>query len=311
LKFMRLSSVAIILVLLSVFVIFSCISQAQDGGHDDGDDRENSRDQGNMSAPKENPPKNPSQNQPENQAEREDSPTRPTEKPDEEKPPEKPDEEKPPEKPDEEKPPEKPDEEKPPEKPDEEKPPEKPDEEKPPEKPDEEKPPEKPSCRRQCDDCDDCDYWWLSLASWMNFDSWPNSWSNSDRWDISYYSSQITEAPGILVDESVSPQSVLPSIGDGQNVLRIVSIDGSINWGSIDMPQHQFARLIIVPSTSGQLNLEEMCPNGEIKYYYLGDVSAGNQYRLWKYSDSKGFHFFRYWIDDDYNYSDTIRINVN
>lgn len=252
-----------------MFVISSCVSQAQDEGHGDGGDKEKRRDQGNMSAPKVNPPNNPSQNQPENQPQREDSPTNS---------------------------------------------PEKPPEENPPAKPPEEDPPEKPSDRKHCDDCDDYDYWWLSLASWMDFGSGSNSWSNADRWGVSYYLSQINEAPGIIIDESVSsqyPPAVESTIDDGQNVLQIVSIDGSINWGSIDMPQYHYARLLIIPSTDGQLNLEEMCPNGEIRYYNLGDVSADHQYRLWKYSDSEGSHLLRYRIDDYYNYSDTVRIYVN
>lgn len=152
------------------------------------------------------------------------------------------------------------------------------------------------------------------MASWIDFGSWSNSWSSSNRWDVSYYSSQITETPGILVDESESSryaQSVLSSTDDDQNILRIVSIDGSVNWGSIEMPQYYFARLLMIPSTSGQLTLEEMCPNGETEYYDLGYVSADHEYRLWKYADSEGSHLFRYRIDDDYNYSNTIRIYVN
>lgn len=272
-KHTKQSSIAIILIILSAFVISSYISQAQDGGQPDqgngqpnqgsGQQDQGKRpNQGNMSAPKEDQPKNPSQNPPENQPEQQ-----PTEQQ--------------------------------------------------PQQPTEQQPPEKPPSQKHCDDCDDCDdcdYWWLSLASWMDSGSWSNSWSNSDRWEASYYSSQITETPGILVDESESSQytqSVLSSTGDVQNVLRIVSIDGSINWGSIEMPPYYFARLLMIPSTSGQLNLEEMCPNGEIRYYDLGDVSAGHQYRLWKYSDSEGSHLFRYRIGDDYNYSDTVRIYVD
>ncbi len=269
----KVSGAIVILVMISLAAICTCTSQAQNDDHDGGD-QERRQHQGNMSAPREDASKNPSHNQPE--------------------------------------------------KPDQLNQLEKPDEEKPHEKTDEEKPPDRKGrlicddCRKCCRDCDggdDCELWWQNLASWMSLASWMNSdsWSMSGQWDVSYYSGQIAEAPGILVDESESYQysmAVSSTVVEGQNVLRVASIDGSRNWGSMEMPLYYYARLLIIPSTSGELNLEEMGPDGEIRYYNLGYVSAVHQYRFWKYSDSEGSHLLRYRIDDSYDYSDTIRIYV-
>lgn len=135
---------------------------------------------------------------------------------------------------------------------------------------------------------------------------------NTDQGEGVYYSSQISEDSGTLIDESASGQynqaqyMLMP--GGSQNVFWIVSRDGSRNWRSIDMPLFRYARMLIIPSISGYMTLEEMYPGGRVRYYEFGYVQSNRPYRLWFYADTPGVHQGRYEVNG--RYSDTLTFNV-
>ena len=136
-----------------------------------------------------------------------------------------------------------------------------------------------------------------------------------------YFPSSIEESSGALIDETRSglyarassptaATDLLAAIpGGSQNLFWIVSSDGTRYWRSVNIPQYRYARLLLIPSTSGPLILEERYPTGQVRTYNFGNVWAHNQYRLWFYADGPGTYQVRYRIGNG-PYSDILTFHV-
>jgi hypothetical protein len=160
-------------------------------------------------------------------------------------------------------------------------------------------------------------------GDWKETGDWRSSWNTevfeSSDWDQApsaeisgtsedYFPSSIMENSGILIEDSGSIQysrasypadtsGLLAVVPEGnQNRFWIVSRDGSIYWHAVNMPKYRYARMLLIPSSTGPLVLEKRDPNGYVRYYTLGNVRAQNQYRIWFYADASGTYQMRYRI---------------
>lgn len=115
------------------------------------------------------------------------------------------------------------------------------------------------------------------------------------------YSRASSPAP-TMATFSISP-------GGGQNAFWIVSSDGTRYWRSVNIPLYHYARLLLIPSSSGSLIVEKRTPTGVVQTRYLGNVWAHNQYRTWFYADAPGIHQLRYRIGNG-PYSDVLTFYV-
>jgi len=155
--------------------------------------------------------------------------------------------------------------------------------------------------------------WETGGSEWETVGS--GGWGEAPAAEISetgeaYFPSSISESSDALIDETVSSQYRLAMIpGGGQNLFWIVSSDGSRYWRSVNMPLYRYARLLLIPSASGPLILEERYPTGQIRTYNFGNVWANNQYRLWFYADAPGTCQARYRIGNGPN-SDILTFHV-
>jgi len=136
-----------------------------------------------------------------------------------------------------------------------------------------------------------------------------------------YFPSSIAESSGALIEEGTSLQysrassptasagafALIP--GGSQNLFWIVSSDGTRYWRSVNIPLYRYARLLLIPASSGPLILEERYPTGQVRTYNFGNVWAGNQYRIWFYADSPGIYQARYRIGNG-PYSDILTFHV-
>jgi hypothetical protein len=161
----------------------------------------------------------------------------------------------------------------------------------------------------------------------QNIDSWgtPTPAEVSEPSDEAYFPRSISEDSSTLNTETSSyqyapvnaPASDLGGTayyamgggGSSQNIFWIVSKDGTKHWISANIPCQRYARLLIIPSTSGQLIMEELYPNGRVQTYNYGNVRASNQYRKWFFADTSGIHRLRYRIDNG-PYSDILTFHV-
>ncbi len=149
-------------------------------------------------------------------------------------------------------------------------------------------------------------------SGWDNGGGSDNS-GNTESGEGLFYSNSISESSGAVIDES-SSNAYNPAVmafipGGNQNVFWIVSRDGSKNSRSIELPLYRYVRTLIIPATSGELILEERYPNGQVRSYDFGHVTAHRNYRIWFYADSRGTHLGRYRISNG-PYSDTLTYNV-
>jgi len=154
----------------------------------------------------------------------------------------------------------------------------------------------------------------------QNANSWgspaPAEMTSSDE---AVFPSSISESSSTLIEETSSTQysqsrvqgdlAYSMAAGGSKNIFWIVSRDGSQNWRSVNIPCHRYARLFFIPSASGQLIMEELYPNNQVRTYYYGSVAAFRQYRAWFFADTSGTHRLRYKIDNG-PYSDTLTFYV-
>jgi hypothetical protein len=179
-----------------------------------------------------------------------------------------------------------------------------------------------------------------SNENYMPDNSKPDSGVGGDSWESqtsaesaevsepsegAYFPISVSESSSRLVDETTSNQynrvnSVSDSAvsgfnylvggaGTSKNIFWIVSKDGTMHWRSVNIPCHRYARLLIIPSSSGQLIMEERYPNSQVRSYNFGNVRAYNQYRMWFFADTSGTHKLRYRIDNG-PYSDILTFHV-
>jgi hypothetical protein len=133
--------------------------------------------------------------------------------------------------------------------------------------------------------------------------------------DEAIFPSSNSEISSTLIDETSSTQYNRASVaymgwgGSSQNIFWIVSRDGSQHWRSVSIPCHRYARLLLIPSASGQLTMQERYPDGHVQTYNYGYVRAYNQYRFWFFADTSGIHQLRYRIDNG-PYSDVLTFHV-
>jgi len=146
----------------------------------------------------------------------------------------------------------------------------------------------------------------------------------SEPSEEAYFPSRVSESLSTLVDETTSYQygranaaidgsaityPLVGGTGTSNNIFWIVSNDGTKLWRSINIPCHRYARLLIIPSSSGQLITEERYPDGQVRSHNFGNVRAYNQYRTWFFADTSGTHLLRYRIDNG-PYSDILTFHV-
>jgi hypothetical protein len=177
-------------------------------------------------------------------------------------------------------------------------------------------------------------------SDWVNGyeggnDQSTNSWGPSSPAEVSepsegaYFPVSISESPLTLVEETMSYQYDQANIAGGasgayawnyahayaggtgtsKNLFWIISRDGARHWYSINILCHSYARMLIIPSTSGQLIMEELYPDGNVRSYNFGNVKANTQYRVWFYADTSGTHRMRYRIGNC-PYSDILTFHV-
>lgn len=157
-------------------------------------------------------------------------------------------------------------------------------------------------------------------------DSWgsPIPAEVSEPREGAYFPSSVSESSSTLVDETTSYQYNRANVasdtaqpfaaytggtGSSKNIFWIVSKDGTMHWRSVNILCHRYARLLAIPSSSGQLIMEERYPDGQVKSYNFGNVRAYNQYRIWFFADTSGMHQLRYRIDNG-RYSDILTFHV-
>lgn len=173
-------------------------------------------------------------------------------------------------------------------------------------------------------------------GGWKGSEDWEPGWEDggslSSGWSQppsaetsetseSYFPSSIVESSDALIEESGSLQysrasspadtvglfAAIP--GGSQNLFWIVSRDGTMYWRSVNIPLYRYARLLLIPSASGPLILEERYTTGQVRTYNFGNVGANNQYRLWFYADAPGTYQARYRIGNGH-YSDILTFHV-
>lgn len=138
--------------------------------------------------------------------------------------------------------------------------------------------------------------------------------------DESIFPSSISESSSMLIEETSSIQYdqagargnlaySMAAGGNSKNIFWIVSRDGSQNWRSVNIPCHRYARLFFIPSASGQLIMEELYPNNQVRTYHFGNVVAYKTYRAWFFADTSGTHRMRYKINNG-PYSDILTFYV-
>jgi hypothetical protein len=180
----------------------------------------------------------------------------------------------------------------------------------------------------QADGVTDSDY--SSDPSSEETDSWesPRPAEISEPSEGAYFPSSISESPSILVDETTSYQYSQANVASDASVMYggsyprhyagttgtkdifwIISKDGTKHWRSVNILCHHYARMLIIPSTSGQLVMQEKYPDGQVKTYYFGNVMEHKQYRVWFFADTSGIHRMRYRIDNG-PYSDILTFHV-
>ncbi|HRD15922.1 MAG TPA: hypothetical protein PK181_03755, partial [Methanothrix soehngenii] len=129
-----------------------------------------------------------------------------------------------------------------------------------------------------------------------NSGSSSNDYGGSDSWgspipaemtssDEAVFPSSISESSSTLIEEDSAQYAKrdiaysMAAGGSSRNIFWIVSRDGSQNWRSVNIPCNRYARLSFIPSDSGQLIMEELYPNNQVRTYYYGTVTAFRQYR--------------------------------
>ena len=156
----------------------------------------------------------------------------------------------------------------------------------------------------------------------QNTGSWglPTPAEESEPNEGAYFPSSVSESSKTLIEETASYQfadvmgtspMMAPYGGGGssKNIFWIVSKDGTKHWISVNIPCQHYARLLIIPSTSGQLIMEELDPTGQVQTYNYGYVKAYKQYKKWFFADTSGTHQLRYRIDNG-PYSDILTFHV-
>jgi hypothetical protein len=152
----------------------------------------------------------------------------------------------------------------------------------------------------------------------QNTDSWgsPPPAEVSEPSNEAYFPRSVSESSETLIDDTTGAGysnglNYQMNFGGGssQNIFWIVSKDGTKYWSSINIPCGSFARLLIIPSTSGQLIMEELYPDGQVQTYYYGYVGAKKPYKKWFFADTSGIHRMRYRIDNG-PYSNILTFHV-
>jgi hypothetical protein len=69
----------------------------------------------------------------------------------------------------------------------------------------------------------------------------------------------------------------------------------------MNLPLNGYARLEITPGVEGQITIEEMYPDGQVRSYGMGYVKPFHTYKMWFYADTSGTHKMRYNVNGYYS----------
>jgi hypothetical protein len=137
--------------------------------------------------------------------------------------------------------------------------------------------------------------------------------ANSNSW-ATPGSSFLTQKPadyGQLTETGTSPGFDSQTSGSSQggpNGLWIVDSTGLNRYPEMSIPLNGYAREEITPSVEGQISIEEMYPNGEVRTFGMGYVRPYHVYKMWFHGDVAGTHMVRYNVNG--YYSNIVRFYV-
>jgi hypothetical protein len=140
-----------------------------------------------------------------------------------------------------------------------------------------------------------------------------SSYSGGNSWETPG-SSFLTQKPGDfgqLTETGTAPGFTTQTPTNSQpgpNGLWIVDATGLNRYPEMSVPLFGYAREEITPSVEGQITIEEMYPNGEIRTFGMGYVQPYHVYKMWFYGDVPGTHMIRYNING--YYSNIVRFYV-
>ena len=96
---------------------------------------------------------------------------------------------------------------------------------------------------------------------------------------------------------TVSGSDAQTTSAQDQNRLWIIDLAGFNRYPEINVPQNSYVKEEITPILEGQINLEEIRPDGEIRSYSMSYVYPRHVYNMWFYGDLSGTYTIRYNIN--------------
>jgi hypothetical protein len=92
------------------------------------------------------------------------------------------------------------------------------------------------------------------------------------------------------------------------NALWVVDGAGDMN-DTLSVPLNSYARVFVTPIQAGNLVVEQLNPEDQLRTYNMGAVEPYHTYGIWFYADSPGTHQMRYNVSGG-EYSDIVEFNV-
>lgn len=105
---------------------------------------------------------------------------------------------------------------------------------------------------------------------------------------------------------SIEGSSQMPS--DGFNALWVVDDTGEMN-DSLSVPLDSYTRVLITPIQGGNVVVEQLYPDDQLRTYNMGMVEPSHTYGIWFYGDMPGTHQMRYNVNGG-EYSDVVEFYV-
>jgi hypothetical protein len=93
------------------------------------------------------------------------------------------------------------------------------------------------------------------------------------------------------------------------NALWLVDDNGEMNE-SLSVPLDGYARVFITPNQGGNVVVEQLYPDDQLKTYDMGMVEPLHTYRIWFYGDMQGTYQMRYSVDGG-EYSNVVELYVS
>jgi hypothetical protein len=105
---------------------------------------------------------------------------------------------------------------------------------------------------------------------------------------------------------SIGVSSQMPS--SSFNALWVVDDAGEMN-DTLSVPLNSYARVFITPSQAGNVVVELLNPENQLRTYNMGVVEPYHTYGIWFLGDFPGTHQMRYNVNGG-EYSDVVEFNV-